>query len=72
MIVPLNSAAQHNPPASPFRALFESFIRDFRVQNPSPKTVEVHRAHVMSKMCVDSLAELIRITLLAGEIRENP
>jgi FixJ family two-component response regulator len=32
----------------------------------SPKTVEVHRAHVMSKMCVDSLAELIRITLLAG------
>jgi two-component system response regulator FixJ len=38
----------------------------------SPKTVEVHRAHVMSKMCADSLAELIRITLLAGEIRENP
>ena len=38
----------------------------------SPKTVEVHRAHVMSKMYVDSLAELIRITLLAGEIRENP
>ena len=38
----------------------------------SPKTVEVHRAHVLSKMCVDSLAELIRITLLAGEIRENP
>ena len=38
----------------------------------SPKTVEVHRAHVMSKMCVDSLAELIRLTLLAGEIRENP
>jgi FixJ family two-component response regulator len=36
------------------------------------KTVEVHRAHVMSKMCVDSLAELIRITLLAGQIRENP
>jgi len=26
----------------------------------------------MSKMCVDSLAELIRITLLAGQIRENP
>ena len=38
----------------------------------SPKTVEVHRAHVMSKMCVDSLAELIRVTLLAGQIRENP
>ena len=41
MIVPLNSAAQPNPPASPFRALFDSFIRDFRVQNPSRKTIEV-------------------------------
>jgi two-component system response regulator FixJ len=38
----------------------------------SPKTVEVHRAHVMSKMAVDSLAELIRVALLAGAIRENP
>ena len=38
----------------------------------SPKTVEVHRAHVMSKMQVDSLAELIRVALLAGAIRENP
>ena len=42
MIVPLNSAAQPNPPASPFRALFDSFIRDFRVQNPSRKTIEVY------------------------------
>jgi two-component system, LuxR family, response regulator FixJ len=38
----------------------------------SPKTVEVHRAHVMSKMAVDSLAELIRVAFLAGAIRENP
>jgi two-component system response regulator FixJ len=38
----------------------------------SPKTVEVHRAHVMSKMAVDSLAELIRVAILAGAIRENP
>jgi FixJ family two-component response regulator len=38
----------------------------------STKTVEVHRAHVMSKMHVDSLAELIRVALLAGAIRENP
>ena len=38
----------------------------------SPKTVEVHRAHVMSKMSVDSLAELIRVAILAGAIRENP
>jgi two-component system response regulator FixJ len=38
----------------------------------STKTVEVHRAHVMSKMAVDSLAELIRVAILAGAIRENP
>jgi FixJ family two-component response regulator len=38
----------------------------------SPKTVEVHRSHVMSKMAADSLAELIRLTILAGAIRENP
>jgi two-component system, LuxR family, response regulator FixJ len=38
----------------------------------SPKTVEVHRSHVMSKMSVDSLAELIRVAILAGAIRENP
>ena len=34
----------------------------------SPKTVEVHRAHVMSKMAVDSLAELIRVAILADAI----
>jgi two-component system response regulator FixJ len=34
----------------------------------SPKTVEVHRAHVMSKMAVDSLAELIQVAILAGAI----
>jgi two-component system response regulator FixJ len=34
----------------------------------SPKTVEVHRARVMEKMDVDSLAELIRVALhAAGE-----
>jgi FixJ family two-component response regulator len=38
----------------------------------SPKTVEVHRAHVMAKMAVDSLAELVRVALLAGAIGENP
>jgi RNA polymerase sigma factor (sigma-70 family) len=30
----------------------------------SPKTVEVHRAQVMRKMRVDSLAELVRVALL--------
>jgi RNA polymerase sigma factor (sigma-70 family) len=32
----------------------------------SPKTVEVHRAHVMEKMQVASLADLVRMALLAG------
>jgi RNA polymerase sigma factor (sigma-70 family) len=31
----------------------------------SPKTVEVHRAHVMEKMQVASLADLVRVALLA-------
>ena len=31
----------------------------------SPKTVEVHRAHVMKKMQVDSLAELVRLGMLS-------
>jgi two-component system response regulator FixJ len=32
----------------------------------SPRTVEIYRANVMSKMRADSLSELIRITLSAG------
>jgi FixJ family two-component response regulator len=31
----------------------------------SPKTVEVHRAHVMKKMRVDSLADLVRVGMLS-------
>ncbi len=36
--------------------------------NRSPKTVEVHRAHVMRTMQVDSLAELVRLSLAAGAV----
>lgn len=32
----------------------------------SPRTVEVYRAHVMSKTGSGSLSELVRIALLAG------
>jgi len=32
----------------------------------SPRTVEVHRANVMTKMSASSLPELVRMTLLAG------
>ena len=38
----------------------------------SPKTVEVHRAHVMDKMEVDSLAELIRCVLLVEPATPAP
>ena len=32
----------------------------------SPRTVEIHRAHLMEKMCVKSLPELVRLALTAG------
>ena len=36
------------------------------------KTIEVHRAHVMEKMQVTSVAELVRACISAGAVRENP
>ncbi len=35
----------------------------------SPRTVDHHRASIMSKMCVDSIAELIAVTLKTGILR---
>jgi two-component system response regulator FixJ len=32
----------------------------------SPRTVEVHRAHLMEKMGADSLPEMVRLALMAG------
>jgi two-component system, LuxR family, response regulator FixJ len=38
----------------------------------SPRTVEIHRARVMDKMGVRSLAELVRLTLAAGVRPRSP
>lgn len=39
-----------------------------RALNISPRTVEIHRAHVMEKMEADSLAELVRLTMRVTDI----
>lgn len=38
----------------------------------STKTVEVHRARLMEKLQASTLADLVRLTLLAEGLRENP
>jgi two-component system response regulator FixJ len=37
----------------------------------SPRTVEIYRAHVMTKMNAGSLSELMRMALLAGVLRSD-
>lgn len=39
-----------------------------RALNISPRTVEIHRAHVMEKMEADSLAELVRLTMRVADL----
>jgi len=38
----------------------------------SPRTVEIYRANVMTKMSAASLSELVRMALLAGVLSEHP
>jgi two-component system response regulator FixJ len=34
----------------------------------SPRTVEVHRAHMLERLCTRSMAEAIRLAVMAGLI----
>jgi FixJ family two-component response regulator len=38
----------------------------------SVRTVEVHKAHVMSKLAVDNVADLVRISIAARSVEDSP
>jgi two-component system response regulator FixJ len=38
----------------------------------SPRTVEIHRAHIMSKLHASSLSDLVRIVLVAEDGEVTP
>ena len=38
----------------------------------SPRTVEIYRANVMTKMQASSLSELVRMALMAGMLESAP
>jgi two-component system response regulator FixJ len=37
----------------------------------SPRTIEIHRAHIMDKMHAKSLSDLVRIAIAAGPVAKN-
>ena len=37
----------------------------------SPRTIEIHRAHIMDKMKARSLSDLVRIAIAAGPAAKN-
>jgi two-component system, LuxR family, response regulator FixJ len=43
-----------------------------RALGVSPRTVEIHRVHLMEKMSAPTLAALVRMRLLVGESSANP
>jgi two-component system response regulator FixJ len=43
------------------------YVRDYEI---SPRTIEVYRANVMTKMRAGSLSELVRLAIRAGVLKD--